>query len=103
LDDIHLINFFHLVTVKSKPERKKIKNVDYCVALGAHIRKLREQRGYSLRGFATMMDVEYNLVYRVEHGKTNTSVSMIQAIAETLGVHPKELLDFKFPTSGKKK
>lgn len=96
------MKFFHLVQVNDNAERKKIKNEAYCVALGTHIRKLREQRGYTLRGFAAAMDVEYNLIYRVEKGKTNTSVSMIYAIAEALGVQPKELLDFKFPTSGKK-
>lgn len=98
-----MTKFFHLGEVKGKPERKKIKNVEYCVALGAHIRKLREQRGYSLRGFAAAMDVEYNLIFRVEKGRTNTSVSMIYAIAEALGVQPKELLDFKFAALGKRK
>lgn len=89
---------FHLGRVRRKP----LRNDDFCRAFGAHLRKLREKSGVSMRQFAADIDLEYNQLYLIETGKVNTSISMAQAIADGLGVPVYELFTFKFSTSGKK-
>lgn len=89
---------FHFGCVR----KKQIRNDDFCLAFGKHVRKLREEQGLSMREFATNLDVEYNQIYRIENGKINTSISMVQAIAEGLGVSHQEMFNFKW-SAGKKK
>ncbi|MEZ4920700.1 MAG: helix-turn-helix transcriptional regulator [Saprospiraceae bacterium] len=68
-------------------------------ALGAHIRKVRRSHGLSQEQLAFKADIELSQISRIERGVINTSVSQIFVIAEALDIHPKELFDFKFPSS----
>jgi transcriptional regulator with XRE-family HTH domain len=77
-------------------------NEAFCKAFGDHLRKLREERGLSMRGLAANADLDYNQIYRVENGIVNTTISMVLAIAEGLNVSPQELFSFQFPPKGKK-
>jgi len=72
------------------------KNDLYCKAFGAHFRKLRESKGYGLREFALIADMEYSTLSDIERGLNNTTISTLLRLAENLGVTPSELLDFKF-------
>ncbi|NTS42742.1 helix-turn-helix transcriptional regulator [Flavisolibacter sp. BT320] len=82
--------------------RKPLRNDDFCRAFGAHLRKLREKKGVSMRQFAADIDLEYNQLYLIETGKVNTSISMAHAIAEGLGVPVHDLFTFRYATPGKK-
>jgi transcriptional regulator with XRE-family HTH domain len=82
--------------------KPQINNEDFCNAFGAHVRKLREQRGLSMRELASNLDVEYNQIYRIENGKINTSISMVILLAEGLGVSHQQIFDFKYSSRGKK-
>ena len=115
VDNIFVVNrlnkFSHVWGVVKKAPRKKsnthkenrkVTDPAFCVAFGAHVRKLREESGTSLRQFANKIDVDYNQMFRVEHGLVNTSISMALAIAIGLNISVSELFNFKYSTQHKK-
>ena len=55
------------------------------------LRKLREDRGYSVRGLAREAGVSTETVYSVEHGKRQPSVRTLGKLARALGVESKDL------------
>lgn len=78
------------------------KNEAYCKAFGAHVRKLREAKGYGLREFALYADMEFSTISDIERGVNNVTISTVLRLAENLGVTPSELFDFKFNSKTKK-
>lgn len=72
-------------------------NPEYCKAFGSHLRKLREEKGFGMREFATHADIEYSQLSKIERGVTNPTISTIIFLAEALGVSHSELFTFKFP------
>jgi transcriptional regulator with XRE-family HTH domain len=77
-------------------------NQEFCKAFGTHFRKLREQKGYGMREFASMADMEYSQLSKIERGTIDTGISTVLFLAEALGVSHNELFDFKFPAKTKK-
>lgn len=72
-------------------------NEAYCKAFGAHLRSLREQKGFGMREFALVAEIEYSQLSKIERGVTNPTISTCVGIAEALGVSHTELFSFKFP------
>jgi DNA-binding XRE family transcriptional regulator len=87
----------HFGGVRKKP----LRNDEFCKAFGAHVRRLREESGISMRQFASNLNLEYNQIFLIETGKVNTSISMAQAIAGELGIPVADLFIFKFPPTTK--
>lgn len=73
-----------------------LRNQKYLDAFGQNVKRLRNKKGLSQEKLALEMDVDYMQVYRIEHGKVNTTISTVLALARALGVPTKELLDFDF-------
>ena len=71
-------------------------NKEYCEAFGVHLRKLRETKGFGMRQFALIADMEYSQLSKIERGTTNPTISTILALAIALEVTPTTLFDFKF-------
>lgn len=90
---------FHFGRVR----KRQVKNEEFCIVFGKHLRRIRESKGFSMRQLAAHLDTEYNQLYLIETGKINTSISMVQFIAEGLGITHQELFDFTFPTDNSKK
>ena len=61
---------------------------------GMHLKKIREDKGLSLRELSTNCDLDYSKISRMENGKTNVQLSTIFELAKGLGIKAKELLDF---------
>ncbi len=40
--------------------------------------------------------VEYSQIFDIEHGRINTTISTVHALATALGIPEKELFDFEF-------
>jgi transcriptional regulator with XRE-family HTH domain len=78
-----------------------LRNKEYCVAFGAHIRRLRQEKGITMRAFALDMGVEHSQLSKIERGINNPTISTVLAISETLKIPMKELFDFKFPQKKK--
>ena len=72
------------------------RNEKYLKAFGENFKRLRKAKGISQENLAVEADVDYQQIYRIEHGKINTTISTILSIAKALDIHPKEFLDFEF-------
>ena len=60
--------------------------------VGARIRKMREDAGFSQEKFAQKIQIDRSYYGRIERGHQNISVSTICIIAGGLGVSPAVLL-----------
>ncbi|MEJ5203566.1 MAG: cupin domain-containing protein [Anaerolineales bacterium] len=56
------------------------------IKVGERIRKLRRERGFSLRALAKRSGLNVNTLSMVENGKTSPSVSTLQQLAQALDV-----------------
>ena len=54
------------------------------------LRKLRTDRGYSIRGLARAAGVSPDTVYSVEHGRRQPSIRTLGKLARALGVEVKD-------------
>lgn len=77
-------------------------NEAYCKAFGQQLRKIRLEKGFSMRELARVADMEYSQYSKIERGVINTTISTVQAIAEALSIPAKDLYDFRFPVSQKR-
>lgn len=71
-----------------------IRNNDYIIAFGKHLRSLRKAKGLSMEKFAQTAGLEYSQISDIELGKINTTISTIYILAKTLEISPKDLFDF---------
>jgi len=62
---------------------------------GTHLKKIRENKGFSLLDVDRRCDLDESNISKIENGKVNIQLSTIFELAKGLGVEPKELLDFK--------
>lgn len=72
------------------------KNKAYLIALGKHLRELREEKDLSQEELANDSDIPINQIGRIERGEINTTVSTLYCISKALEVEPMKLLSFKF-------
>ena len=63
-------------------------------SFGVHLKKIREDKGLSLRELSRNCDLDYSKISRMENGKTNIQLSTIFELAKGLEIEPKELLNF---------
>ena len=61
---------------------------------GDNLKKLRTDKGLSLRGLASMCDLDDSNISKIENGKVNIQLSTIFELAKGLDIEPKELLNF---------
>lgn len=60
--------------------------------LGKHIRRLREQRGLSLRRFAAISGIHSGSLSNIENGSRTPELATLKAIATALGVPVTEMV-----------
>ncbi|MBX2956189.1 MAG: helix-turn-helix transcriptional regulator [Cyclobacteriaceae bacterium] len=75
-----------------------MKNRDkkFQVAFGRHVKRLRDERGWSQEQLAAMSNIDVNQISRIENGRHAASLHTIKALAVALGKYPDELLRFDF-------
>lgn len=61
--------------------------------LAANVRKYRALNNLSQETLANLSGIELSTVSRIERGLLNSSVSIIFALANAMGVEPRQLLD----------
>ena len=71
-----------------------VRNQEYLIAFGNHLRKLRKSKGLTIEQLALKANIEYRQVADIERAIINTTISTIHAIAKALEIHEKELFDF---------
>ena len=69
---------------------------DFCAAFGAQLRKLRLTKGFGLREFAMIADMEYSQLSKIERGVTNTTLNTMLNLCVALKVSHQDLFDFTF-------
>ena len=62
--------------------------------IGAQLKKVRESKGMGQRELSSNCDIDYSKINKIEHSRVNMLVTTLIELAEGLGVHPRELLDF---------
>ena len=70
------------------------KNEIFKEVLGKKIEKLRTQKGFGVREFALIADIEHHQLINIEKGRVDIRLSTLIKIAKGLGAEAKELLDF---------
>lgn len=64
---------------------------------GRRLAELRKSRGWSQETLALKSTLARSYVGGIERGQRNVSLLNICVLADTLGVAPAEMLDFKLP------
>ena len=63
---------------------------------GLHLARLRKNRGMSLRNLALKSGVDHKKISDIELNKRGLKLETLFKLADGLGLHPGELLDFDF-------
>lgn len=71
-----------------------IRDKKFLKAFGKHLKKMREDKGFSQSYLANIAGVERSQIIRMENGELNTTISTLKVLADALEVDKKELMDF---------
>ena len=80
-----------------------VKNEAVLQAFGAHLRQLREQRGWSQQVLADVADVSKPTIYRIETARYSATLDVLASLAQGLGVSLGELVTFPPETTAASK
>ncbi|MFV0304714.1 MAG: helix-turn-helix domain-containing protein [Moheibacter sp.] len=72
-----------------------LRDDEFLRKFGLHIKSVRESKDYTQEKLALEMGVEISQISRIERGKINSSICTIKAIANSLNIPLKDLLDFE--------
>jgi transcriptional regulator with XRE-family HTH domain len=67
--------------------------VDIRKRLGANVRKLRLEKGWSQEDYADRARIHRTYVSDIERGARNPTATVIEKLAKPLGISPGRLLD----------
>lgn len=56
--------------------------------IGTTLRRLRKQKGFTLRKFAKLSGLSHSFISDIENGRCNPSIESLQKIANALDVKP---------------
>lgn len=62
---------------------------------GENLRKLRKQKGYSLREMSYACSIDNSKIAKIEKGQINITFTSILELAAALELHPSSLLDYE--------
>lgn len=74
-----------------------MKNQAALVAFGQHLRRLREQRGWSQQALADVADVSKPTIYRLETARFAATLDVLVSLAQGLEITLPELVSFAPP------
>jgi transcriptional regulator with XRE-family HTH domain len=63
---------------------------------GEHLKYLREKKGLSIRELASLCDVDYGKISKLENNKANLTFTTLLELADGLEMSLKTLLDFEY-------
>lgn len=69
-------------------------NEEFLQKFAKHLKKIRKIKGLKQDDFLAVNGISRSLIGMVETAKTDITLSKLKIIADTLNVHPKDLLDF---------
>ncbi len=71
----------------------KEKHKEQFKRIGANLRKIRDEKGFSQQDLANRCDVERAKISRIENATEDFLLSTLLELASALGVNPADLLD----------
>lgn len=74
----------------------RYRNQDFIDKISKRIEKIRLEKGITQEDIADRTGFTIKQVWKITSGTSNIGVSTLEAVANSIGVHPKELLDFEF-------
>lgn len=60
--------------------------------IGTNLKKYRLEKNLSQESLANVSGIDWSTISRIERGIVNTSISVIFALAQALGIEPYQLL-----------
>ena len=66
------------------------------IQLGLNIQEARRSKGFSQETLAHRADIDRGYIGKIENAKHAASIDMVEAIAEALGIEPRDLLNPRF-------
>jgi len=61
--------------------------------IGENLKKYRLERNLSQESLANLSGIDWSTISRMERGVVNTTISVVFALAEAMGIKPSQLLD----------
>ena len=75
---------------------KHYRDQDFIERVGKRVVEIRKRKNISQEDLIERTGLTLSQIGRVERAEINTSISMIALIANSLGVHPCEVMDVEF-------
>lgn len=69
-------------------------NSEYLQKFANNLKTLRKLKGITQDDLGAVEGISRSTIGMVETGRTDITLSKIKIIADALGIHPKDLLDF---------
>ncbi len=69
-------------------------NKDYLQKFANNLKKIRKEKGIVQDDFLNLKGISRSTIGMVETARTDITLTKLKIIADRLGVHPKDLLDF---------
>lgn len=69
-------------------------NKNYLQKFAINLKRIRNEKGLSQDDLAVSDEISRSMISLIETVKTDLTVSKVKLIADSLGVHPKNLFDF---------
>ena len=69
-------------------------NKDYLQKFAKNLKRLRKEKGVTQDDLASD-GISRSMISLIEIAKTDLTVSKVKLLADTLGVHPRDLFDFE--------
>ncbi len=73
-----------------------VRNKKFLLALGKHLRSIRESKGISQAQLSYTADVSFNQIGRIERGEVNVTASTLFAISKALEISLTEVFSFEY-------
>lgn len=70
------------------------RNKDLCEQFGKKLAYIRKRRNLSQMQLAEIVDKNFNYISRIECGRANITINMLQLLADALDIDAKELFEF---------
>lgn len=74
---------------------KSARDIKLLKKFGAHLKQLRKEKNFSIRGLADEADIDFSYVVQMEKGDKNPTLLMLLKLADALGITIHDLVEIK--------
>lgn len=70
------------------------KEKEFLLSFALNLKIIRKQKGYTQESLAEKSGISESLIARIETGVVNTTIGVVNTLANALEIHPSELFKF---------